>query len=119
MPNGMRSTGTRRGGSGRDRKHRQIERTRAMRGFEDFLREIGAGAAAVGAARAAAEVGERPHARLGGFADRALGDGIADADVHGAYLIANANDCQQVPYRSRTSDPARTARLSASRCLQW
>ena len=29
-----------------------------------------------------------------GLADRALSDSIADANVHAAYLIANANDCQ-------------------------
>lgn len=65
-----------------------------MRVFEDLLREIGAGAAGARAAGATAELRERTHARFGGFADRALGDGVADADVHGAYLNANANDCQ-------------------------
>ena len=78
---------------------------------EDLLREILAAAAAVRAAGAAAELGERAHARCGGFADRAFGDGIADADVHGAYLNANANDCQHRGWRHGRPRSALVARI--------
>jgi len=54
--------------------------------FEDFAREIGAAAAAIGAAGAATQFGERAHAGPRGFADRALSDGVSDADVHGPYI---------------------------------
>ena len=68
--------------SGRLGNHRQVEHTGAMRVGKDFAGKIGAAAAAVAATGATAELGERAHAVVGGLADRALGDGIADAYVH-------------------------------------
>ena len=74
--------GAREWSSGRLGNHRQIEHARAMRVGKDFAGKIGAAAAAVAATGATAKLGERPHAVVGGLADRALGDGVADAYVH-------------------------------------
>src|SRR6056297_1271754 len=64
-------------------------------GFGVFLAAAAAGAYA----DVVLEVIERLRAVLDGFLDLAIGDGLADADVHGssdvdAILSANANDCQ-------------------------
>src|SRR5690349_20313508 len=62
---------------------RQVERAGARdRVVEDLAGQVFAVAATIRTAGAMAHFGERTHAALGGYADRAVGDGVADADVH-------------------------------------
>jgi hypothetical protein len=69
--------------SGSDGDQRQAEPACAMRLFKDFAGLISAASAAIRTTGTAAEFGQRANAGKGSLADRAFGDGIADADVHG------------------------------------
>jgi hypothetical protein len=75
-----------------------------QRGRDQLPRFAFAAAATRGAAGTGLHVFERARAARDGAADVMVGDGLADADVHGAlrvgldgrHLNANANDCQPV-----------------------
>src|SRR5574337_618363 len=75
--------------------HRQLAEHLCLGLVERGVRLVAAATAAVAAAGTSLQFGKRLHA-IGRFAaDVMVGDGIAQADVHGAYMNANANDCQQ------------------------
>jgi hypothetical protein len=57
---------------------------------------VAAAAAAVGTTGAGLQFGKSLHAIRCLAADVVVGDGVAQADVHGTYENANANDCQQL-----------------------
>jgi len=83
---------------------RHAERPLLARLSQDLFGEIGAAATSAGATGGAGQIIQGPGAFGRGPADHVLGNGIADADVHGSsakglpdsHLIANENDCQQL-----------------------
>lgn len=70
----------------KDLRHSVVERTAG------FLLTA---SATIGTTRARLQFGKRVHPIGRYAADVMVGDGIAQADIHGAYKNANANDCQQ------------------------
>ena len=75
-----------------------------MRGLGDRIVEGGAcfgfaATAAIRTTRACLQVGKTLHTVGGCAADVVVGNGVAQADVHGAHLNTNANDCQQIDAR--------------------
>ena len=62
---------------------------------DHFARRVFAGSAAVCDGQVDLNFAQRRAAPLDGFADLAIGDGIAETHVHGCEIVnANANDCQ-------------------------
>ena len=86
------SSAGRRGSGREDRQLRERVFDRLDQRGAGFLL---AAAAAVGTASAGLQFGKRMHAIGRLAADVMVGHGVAQADIHGAYKNANANDCQQ------------------------
>ena len=89
MPPAAGAASSGRGGDYRQRAARLVDR------FGERFAGLGfAATAAVRAARTLLQLGKRTHTASHFTVDVAIGNGVAVAYVHGAYKIANANDCQ-------------------------